>query len=490
MLKKSVGLLMTLGLSLLVTTAPADATELYFNKSKLELPSPVIFKSVNDTLVPVSVIANLLGLSYEYQPAVKTITLRKNENTLVFTVGKNYYSKNGTNINLSSVPTIYNNYVYLPLQPVIDFFGLKLEYDTTTDKMTIKNQDWEYLNALLWEKNLEKSSYGEMVRTSDGILIPQGNKLLKVDSEGNTLWTLTLGNQGKTPEQDQVVGTPHISPDGSIYVTTSDFQNGNNFERYVYKISNTGEVEWKVSYLTNYEGYNQPIEVTTDSKNVYVTQKDLIMCFDHSGVKRWQSQPRGYLQTKTIAINNKINTHKNYSIYLDTNPANLVKLDQKGKILWKTSLLAAGTPEYLVYEDSTGFALTTQKTTDQKNLISLYDIFEEEWKWNKMIDGELISEPIFEDGNILIATNQKIEVLNKKGEIIWQQAFENLSSIKLGTNAIGAATDDGKFIKISLDGKVQQILPLNRKIADMIEVSPNNWLFVTGDKQLISLKIN
>lgn len=478
----------TLTLSLMILAPQVEATELYHNTTKTTLSAPMLVSpSKDNVMIPAGEVAAILGIQYDYQPVTKTITFKKALQTDIFFLDRNYYSQNGKNVTITMIPKIQNNYIYIPLKELATDFGVKLEYNASTDQFTIKDDNWDYQESVQWEKNLSKISAGNMTKVSDGILVPYGNKLAKLDLQGKEIWTLTLGLEGIVPEEDQFVGTPVIGRDNFIYVTTNDVKINGNFIRYLYKISPAGEIVWKTAHATNFEGDNKPFEVTTDNKYIYLTQKNMVQCYEQSGKKRWQYQSKGYLKTKTIAINNKLNTHRNYSIFLDVRPNAIYKLDDKGNVLWKNSLVNVGTPNSFTYDDATGYAFATQDSSDGRTTLSLYDVMQEEWQWNLTIDGQLVGEPIFKDGNILVATTKYIIDLDYKGNYKWKLPFNQLTSVGWGTEQLTAVSVDGQLFSINYQGQILQEKALKEQAQQLLELISNRWLVLTPQKKILSI---
>ncbi|WP_003542788.1 copper amine oxidase N-terminal domain-containing protein [Desulfotomaculum nigrificans] len=494
MIKKMLASFMAgLGVSLIIISTPAYATDLFHNTDKILPPAPLIINedSIDSILVPSKVLTDTLGLKFDYQPATKTVVLSKDNKKLMFYIDRNYYTQDGKNILLRSLvlPKISSGLIYLPLKPVSDYFGVVAEYDKDGDKITLKDGYWDLKNIVEWEQNLGKNSFGELVNIDDGILVPYGNKLAKINKDGYVAWTLVLGKEGDTPEEDQFVGTPLYAPDHNIYVATSDFKEGNKFTRILYKISKDGNIEWKTTYSTDFEGHKKPFDVTADKKYVYVTQKNMLMAYDHEGIKRWQYNPEGNMETNLIAINNRIATHRNDTIFLDTNPLALIKLDFKGNVIWKNYITTAGDLKCFVYDDSRGYGLIGQQLGEMKTMITLYDIMGQQRDWDRIVDGDLIAKPLIQDNTIYLPLTGRLLAVDLRGNKAWEIPISGLNTINLGSTGILAGTKDGRILIINSNGEIVFDRNIKSGVNQIEQIESNKLVVITEQKKLLGVSL-
>lgn len=97
--------------------------------------APIIEKGV--TLVPIRVISESLGIETEWLKDSKQIVLKKEPYDVVFAINKNYYSTGDERVNLPIAPKIINSRTMVPIRPIAEIFGKKVDWDATNKVVVI-----------------------------------------------------------------------------------------------------------------------------------------------------------------------------------------------------------------------------------------------------------------------------------------------------------------------------------------------------------------
>ncbi len=90
----------------------------------------------------------------------------------------------------------------------------------------------------------------------------------KYDSNGNEIWTKTYN--GEANDDDRGGGIV-VNGSGNVYVTGSEYVNGQNGNIWVRKYDPSGKELWTKTYNGTYNGYDEGSDIAVDgSDNVYV----------------------------------------------------------------------------------------------------------------------------------------------------------------------------------------------------------------------------
>lgn len=88
-------------------------------------------------LVPMRAIFEAVGAYVEYNPEGRTISARKNNETLDFRVGERVAKKNGAEIELDVAPVIIGRSVMVPLRFVTESLGARVAYDKSAGTINV-----------------------------------------------------------------------------------------------------------------------------------------------------------------------------------------------------------------------------------------------------------------------------------------------------------------------------------------------------------------
>ncbi len=89
------------------------------------------------TVVPIRVIAEAFGASTEWEGTTQTITILLNEKTIVMKIGSTIAQINDNPTILDAPPIIQNGRTFVPLRFIAEAFGASIEWEGTTQTITI-----------------------------------------------------------------------------------------------------------------------------------------------------------------------------------------------------------------------------------------------------------------------------------------------------------------------------------------------------------------
>lgn len=84
------------------------------------------------TQLPIRAIGEELGFSVDWDSVLKKITLTKNDQTIVFHMGSNEFTKNGETIKMDTTPMLVNDRTFVPLRFLCEAVGYTVEYTDRT----------------------------------------------------------------------------------------------------------------------------------------------------------------------------------------------------------------------------------------------------------------------------------------------------------------------------------------------------------------------
>ncbi len=102
------------------------------------------------TFVPLRFIAESLGLEVLWDEQTETVTLKKEENELIFTINKSTYIKNGEELTLDSPPILQESRTFVPLRAVSEGFDNDVCWVEQTSLVIIspKENPWDVKNTI------------------------------------------------------------------------------------------------------------------------------------------------------------------------------------------------------------------------------------------------------------------------------------------------------------------------------------------------------
>lgn len=102
------------------------------------------------TFVPLRFIAESLGLEVLWDEQTETVTLKKEENELIFTINKSTYIKNGEELTLDSPPILQESRTFVPLRAVSEGFNKDVCWIEESNSVVISPKDnpWDVDNSI------------------------------------------------------------------------------------------------------------------------------------------------------------------------------------------------------------------------------------------------------------------------------------------------------------------------------------------------------
>ena len=89
------------------------------------------------TMVPISFIAERLGYSVTWQADTRTAIFKSKDVTVDMKVGTNYFTRNGTKVDMDTYSVINKNRTIVPLNAVATALGSKVEWDENTRVVSV-----------------------------------------------------------------------------------------------------------------------------------------------------------------------------------------------------------------------------------------------------------------------------------------------------------------------------------------------------------------
>lgn len=133
-------IMLLLCLPSVVSTAQAKSAGISIQLDGVKLDSdvaPYILPKVNVTMVPTRVISEGLGASVVWEQSKRTVTIRKDGNTLQLTSGKTSALVNGSAVALDASVQIKQSRVMVPLRFISENLGLKVEWNQSAQRISL-----------------------------------------------------------------------------------------------------------------------------------------------------------------------------------------------------------------------------------------------------------------------------------------------------------------------------------------------------------------
>ena len=145
MMKKSVILLLSsilltgalgIGWASAATLVPSAAMTIKVD-GKAILGNGTLFISNSHALVPAKEIAQAVGASAAYDQAAKTITIKKDTNTYLFTVNNQAVKINGGSITADTPASLVHGVPYVPVRFLADQLGMEVAFDKASNSISL-----------------------------------------------------------------------------------------------------------------------------------------------------------------------------------------------------------------------------------------------------------------------------------------------------------------------------------------------------------------
>lgn len=152
---KKISSTVMLSLILLCNVSAAESTK----DIKIEIDGNNVVSDVapfidnNRTLVPIRVISENLGYSVNWDNQTRKVTVKNNDKSIEFTIGKKEVNINGTNSSIDVAPIIKNERTFVPLRFISESFDNYVNWDNNT-KTVIINKKETKVSSIFEDSNI------------------------------------------------------------------------------------------------------------------------------------------------------------------------------------------------------------------------------------------------------------------------------------------------------------------------------------------------
>ncbi|TVY05663.1 copper amine oxidase N-terminal domain-containing protein [Paenibacillus cremeus] len=112
-----------------------DNEEMQMNDSKIKVEKP--FLDNGSTLVPLRVITTAFGATIKWNDQTQSVELAYGNQVIVLKIGSTEGTLNGKKIDIPVAPQLKNGTTMVPLRFISETFGAKVEFDASTQSITI-----------------------------------------------------------------------------------------------------------------------------------------------------------------------------------------------------------------------------------------------------------------------------------------------------------------------------------------------------------------
>lgn len=106
------------------------------NGADVTLDTPPVIDN-GRTLIPARAIAEAYGATVQWNPTTKEVTIKKDQTTIVITIGSLNATVNGKTVTLDVPAKTINNRTLLPLRFIVENLGLKVDWDDSSKTIEI-----------------------------------------------------------------------------------------------------------------------------------------------------------------------------------------------------------------------------------------------------------------------------------------------------------------------------------------------------------------
>lgn len=339
------------------------------------------------------------------------------------------------------------------------------ESEGTEDNTTVNLQELPY--PVKWSFSdiggSSEYSYGTPVSASPAldsegnIYGVSGEKLHKVDSNGNKVWELqiteNIGESISTP--------PAIASDGTIYVGTYNPSLGNGeTEGKVYSINSDGTLKWEYSVkewdpvMDDWVPGNtiNPFAIASDGTIYTAGKNGFVHALNPDGTLKWKYDNLDLGGSCRVSSRSSPSIASDGTIYVGHDGGSFFALNPDGTLKWEHSMFGAiitvpAIDEQVVYVGSeSGVLYAIQDNGDSSEEL-----------WSFQTGGTIYSSPsIDSEGNVYVGSDDgKLYKINN-GEKIWEFETEGtiFSSPAIDANInIYFGSSDGYYYKVNKDGE-------------------------------------
>lgn len=96
------------------------------------------------TMIPLKALADAFGFEVNWEQSEQKITLKNDKKSIILHVGKSEMLVDGEKVMLEkAAPTVKNNVTFLPVRPLAELLGVKVDWDAATRTATFANETAE-----------------------------------------------------------------------------------------------------------------------------------------------------------------------------------------------------------------------------------------------------------------------------------------------------------------------------------------------------------
>ena len=113
-----------------VSAAENRSMNMYIGEVKVKFNSNTGYPRTENgsTLIPLSLISQYMGYNTQWTQESQKVTIKKDDTTIILTIGSNKATINGRTIVMDTKAQVYNNRTYIPLRFVTENMGATVEY--------------------------------------------------------------------------------------------------------------------------------------------------------------------------------------------------------------------------------------------------------------------------------------------------------------------------------------------------------------------------
>ncbi len=139
------------------------------------------------TIVPLRVISEQLGAEVDWDGETKTVTVKKDAETLKLTIGDKYMKADENEIELDSPAQIVNERTMVPLRAISESFGCKVDWDAETKTVVINT-----------ETPVKTEEKEETYKSNDGWSVKYNSDLINVNEDEEGVSFVYIGESAGT----------------------------------------------------------------------------------------------------------------------------------------------------------------------------------------------------------------------------------------------------------------------------------------------------
>lgn len=198
-----------------IPTIASSAISISYNDSNLLLKHPVILKNEH-VMIPLRELSEQFGYYVDWNQQLKRIQLSNGETSITLHLNNKQAIINTTQIQMDVEPLLVNNTTYVPLRFVSESFGYNVNWDSTNNKVVIKESANVYNANYVVDKKNKKLLYKK-----NGVVTELGDVLLR---RNGTIYLdiKELENGGNIITVTNNYGEPAIFVERTLFYTKNE----------------------------------------------------------------------------------------------------------------------------------------------------------------------------------------------------------------------------------------------------------------------------